>query len=325
MFACTRSARTSAFAPADRASARRALGIEGDAPVLVAVANHRPQKRLERLPGVLAAMARRDARLVLVGEPVNGDTEALAVEGRIRAEATKHGVTDRVIFAGSRAELGEAYAAADAVVSASAFEGLSLVHLETLAAGLPLVTSRVAGTEELAAKHEGVHLVAADADAAAFAAKVEDALARPVAARLAPDFTARAMAARHVELYARAAVSPRTARRGVVLIANNFSTGGAQASARRLLVRLRADGLDARAIVIEEQAAYPTPGRAALEAAGVPVDVAPRAGTVDPLVTARAVAVRDQLAPLWPWSSPPPPPSWFCARPSSVTASTMGW
>jgi glycosyltransferase involved in cell wall biosynthesis len=43
-------------------------------------------------------------------------------------------------------------------------------------------------------------------------------------------------------------------------------------------------------VVIEEQAAFPTPGRAALTQAGIDVHVAPRAGEADPLVTARDVA-----------------------------------
>ncbi|MBX3233755.1 MAG: glycosyltransferase [Labilithrix sp.] len=317
----------------DRATARRALGVDDDAPVLVAIANHRPQKRLERLPAVLAALPRGDARLVLVGEPVSADPEALAIEAHVRAEAAKHGVTERVVFAGSQGDVGAAYAAADAIVSASAFEGLSLVHLEALAAGVPLVTTDVAGTAELAAKHSDVHRVSPNADAPTFAAAVAEALAeragsvgaggggeralsggaRSGAERagsggaalasevagvggLAADFTAWVMAERHVELYARVGASAQRGsaaarlRGGVVLVTNNFSTGGAQSSARRLLVQLRAEGVRVRAIVIEEQEAYPTPGRSALAAAGVPVAVAPRAGAASPIVTARAVA-----------------------------------
>jgi glycosyltransferase involved in cell wall biosynthesis len=54
-------------------------------------------------------------------------------------------------------------------------------------------------------------------------------------------------------------------------VTNNFSTGGAQSSARRLLLGLRQAGIAARAALLQEQPAYPTPGRRALEAAGVPV------------------------------------------------------
>src|SRR5262249_45788253 len=78
--------------------------------------------------------------------------------------------------------------------------------------------------------------------------------------------------------------------KGLVLVTNNFSTGGAQTSARRLLVALAGADIPVRAVVIEEQDGYPTPGRAALSSAGIPVFVAPRAGATDALVTARAVA-----------------------------------
>lgn len=344
--------------PADRARARAALGVPGDAPVLAAIANHRPQKRLERLPAILAALG-GDARLLLVGEPVSAEPAALAIEARVREEAARWGVAERVVFAGSRFEMEEVYAAADVILSVSAFEGLSLVHLEAAAAGVPLVTTRVSGTEELAAKHARLGLVAVDAPeelagdgvvgprrdslrdslgdelargvvgsrrnslrdslgdelagdgvgprrdslrdglAGAVAREVARALgtSRANRAELAPDFTARAMAARHVDLYARAAVR-RASRGGVVLITNNFSTGGAQTSGRRLLVELARQGVRVRAVVLEEQAAYPTPGRAALERAGVVVDVAPRVGSVDALVTARAaVAIVDEAGP----------------------------
>lgn len=330
-------AATHASALPDRAAARAALGVPGDAPVLVAIANHRPQKRLERLPAILAALGRRTspsasdahpvpeaggppardeaespapsdgslahARLVLVGEPVSSDPTALVIEARVRAAAAQLGVSERVVYAGSQLDMRTVYAAADAVISASAFEGLSLVHLEAVAAGVPLVTTRVSGTAELAAKHARVALVDVDASPEVFAAEIGRALFSsssrdaPAASTLAADFTGRAMAARHVELYARA--TPRLAARGgVVLVTNNFSTGGAQSSARRLLVELARSGIATRAVVIEEQRDYPTPGRTALERAGVRVDVAPRAGSVDPLVTARAVAaVVDEARP----------------------------
>ena len=257
---------------------------------LLAVANHRPQKRLDRLPGVVAELRRRgyDARLRIAGEPVKNDPEMMAIEGGIRAEAERLGVADAITVAGSSADVGSMYDASNVVISASAFEGLSLVHLEALAAGLPLVTTAVAGTEELAAKHPHAHRVPLHASASTFADAIVSSLEAPVAG-LAHDFTAAKMAERHADLFARV-LAPRRRRGGLVLVANNFSTGGAQSSARRLLTTLAASGVPVRAIVLQEQAGFPTPGRAALVQAGVDVLVAPRAGDVDPLVTARAIA-----------------------------------
>jgi hypothetical protein len=71
--------------------------------------------------------------------------------------------------------------------------------------------------------------------------------------------------------------------RGLLIVINNFSTGGAQSSARRLLTGLAAEGVPVRAAVLEEQPADPTPGRRALDAAGIPVLALPPAGTLDPV------------------------------------------
>ena len=81
------------------------------------------------------------------------------------------------------------------------------------------------------------------------------------------------MAARYRWLYPRVIAAARHSRRGegIWLITNNFSTGGAQSSARRLLLGLAGEGVPARAAVIEEDSANPTPGRRALLQAGIPV------------------------------------------------------
>jgi glycosyltransferase involved in cell wall biosynthesis len=262
---------------------------------LLAVANHRPQKRLERLPEVVAELRGRgwDARLRIAGEPVKNDPEMVAIAGRVRAEAERLGVTDAVDVSGSTADVASLYNASNVVVSASAFEGLSLVHLESLAAGVPLVTTAVSGTEELSQKHAHARVVPLDAPASTFADAILSCLDVPVPVpvpALAPDFTSSKMAERHADLFHRVVSSRARKRGGLLLVANNFSTGGAQSSARRLLTTLSAAGIPVRAIVLQEQASFPTPGRAALTKAGIDVLVAPRAGDVDPIVTARAIA-----------------------------------
>ena len=263
---------------------------------MLVIANHRPQKRLERLPTMVAELRTRgrEARVLIVGEPVKGDPAMVAIELLVRAEARRLGVTDFVKLVGSMDDVAPLYAAHDVVISTSAFEGLSLVYLEALAAGLPIVTTAVAGTDELARKHPHAHVVALDARPAAFGdaviAAVEHAKTSPDLG-LALDFTAAKMAERHADLFARVlAARPARPRSGLVLIGNNFSTGGAQSSARRLLVALSAAGIPVRAIVLQEQVSFPTAGRAALTEAGIEVVVAPRAGDVDPIVTARAIA-----------------------------------
>lgn len=280
------------FEKSSRADARASLGLSEQTLAVLAVANHRPQKRLDRMPAVLAALRSRghDARLLLLGEPVRAHADALEVATRVKTMADAHGVRDALVFLGSRPDTRPLYAAADVVLSTSAFEGLSLVHLEALAAGVPLVTTDVFGTEELAHRHEGVHRVPRDADASVVADAVLRATTSAPPAKVAPDFTAKKMAERYAELFTCVGRRPTAAGRGLLLVTNNFSTGGAQSSARRLLLTLARAGIAVRAVVLEEHAEQVTPGRRALSDAGIDVAVAPRAGTVDPIVTARAVA-----------------------------------
>lgn len=63
---------------------------------------------------------------------------------------------------------------------------------------------------------------------------------------------------------------------GMWLVTNNFSVGGAQSSARRLLETLHERGRRVCATVLEEDPSNPTPGTQALRNQGIPVLSAPR-------------------------------------------------
>ena len=81
-----------------------------------------------------------DVRLVVVGKEDVPFYEA---------EARRLGVGDRVVFAGFRTDIERYYASADVFVYPSAYEAFSLVSLEAAGAGLPLLVSRINGTEDL--------------------------------------------------------------------------------------------------------------------------------------------------------------------------------
>ncbi len=287
---------TSASESPTRSATRAALGIPEDAFVLVSVANPRPQKRTERLVAVLEALVARghDAHLVLVGGRGGADAAARDASRMLDDRIAQSPYAARVHRTGSHENPPALLAASDVFVSTSAYEGLSLAHLEAAAAGLPLVVTRVGGSDELAHLHASCTFLEPDAEPERFAVAIEAAAAAGRTKQAAlHEFGRDAMAERHASLYGRIAACAshvESARDDLLLVTNNFSTGGAQSSARRLLLALRARGLAVRACVLEEQELFPTPGRRALEAAGLHVHVAPRAGLFDARVGAESVA-----------------------------------
>jgi glycosyltransferase involved in cell wall biosynthesis len=270
---------------------RERLGFASDDLLLVAVANPRPQKRLPLLPDVLAATrrelerrgSRRQARLVIAGGGHRANNRAVLDE--VRVAAARLGMDDHVRLAGSVDDVAGLLAASDVMVSTSAFEGLSLAHIEALAAGLPLVATAVGGTPELAPDNPAVVLVPGDAPPEAYAAAIVDVSFAPPSGgceAAGAHFTLDRMAHRYAWLYPRAAAAHGRRRgAGLLLVTNNFSTGGAQSSARRLLLGLSEQGVRVRAAVLEEQEEYPTPGRRALVEAGVDVIAVPPPAVAD--------------------------------------------
>lgn len=84
---------------------------------------------------------RDDVRLHLVGQ---GEDEPA-----LRAQAAAAGVADHVHFLGHRDDVEAVLAAADVAVLPSLIEGLSNSLLEFMASGLPVIASRVSGSEDL--------------------------------------------------------------------------------------------------------------------------------------------------------------------------------
>jgi glycosyltransferase involved in cell wall biosynthesis len=98
--------------------------------------------------GLLQAFAtlsndRPDAALVIVGDGPEG--------AALRAMAARLGIADRVTFTGrlSEPDTLRRIAAAHVLVLPSFMEGLPIVLMEAMAAGTPVVASRVAGIPEL--------------------------------------------------------------------------------------------------------------------------------------------------------------------------------
>lgn len=82
--------------------------------------------------------------------------------GYVRRELERIGIPHRHLVAGSRGELAHAYAASDVCLVTSRQEGGPKSALEAMAAGVPLVTTRVGQAAELV--HDGVNGLLAEVD-----------------------------------------------------------------------------------------------------------------------------------------------------------------
>lgn len=275
--------------------------------VLACVANPRPQKRLHLLPAILAATQqafdrcglKRQVRLILAGEASPRSPSALECYEQIRQEASRHGVASAITWTHGALDTKSVLAQADAAISCSAYEGLSLAHMEALAMGLPLVSTDAGGTRELAPGNPALTLLPLDASPADFAEAIVALIHSPPASgvdAVARDFSTYQMARRVgwlLQSLITQAASP--AGKGILFVTNNLSTGGAQSSLRRLALSLQAQGVPVTIALLQEYPEHPTLGRTALKEAGIPFIVPPPAGTIDPAIAVRQIL--DHMAP----------------------------
>jgi glycosyltransferase involved in cell wall biosynthesis len=126
-----------------RRRARAELEVDEDDFLWLAMGRLHRQKDYPCLLAAFADLASAQplARLRIAGEgPLLGELTALA---------DRLGLADRVRFLGVRDDVPRLLAAADALVLASAWEGLPNVVLEAMAAGLPVVATDVGGVAQM--------------------------------------------------------------------------------------------------------------------------------------------------------------------------------
>lgn len=113
----------------------------------------------KNLASVIVALARQPqgTHLLVVGRDKDIDD--------YRALARRHGVADRVIFAGPQTDPKPYFGAADVFVLPSIYDPLPNAALEAMACGLPVICSTKTGVAELLARHDaGLACPARDAD-----------------------------------------------------------------------------------------------------------------------------------------------------------------
>ena len=126
-----------------RAELLRAAGAPPDAPLLICVSRHHPEKRLFTLMHAVRRLSdAQPVALAIFGDgPLRKQVEAEAAKGK------------GIVVAGytrDRDHLATALASADALLHGSAAETYGLVVAEAMCAGLPLIVPDVGGAADLA-------------------------------------------------------------------------------------------------------------------------------------------------------------------------------
>lgn len=198
-----------------RARARAELGLAPDAVVGLCLARMVGQKRHDLLVEAWASVA--DAVLLVAGD---GPTRA-----RMADEVGRRGLDARIRLLGERPDVARLMAASDFLVLPTDWEGHPVSVLEAMAAGLPVVASRVAGLVEhfadaaLLVEPGSARALAVALDDVATSAVLRAELASRGRALVARRGGVDAMVARYTDLYAQLAgatseqLAPTGARR----------------------------------------------------------------------------------------------------------------
>ena len=248
--------------------------------VVVSVANPRAQKRLERIPGILKALQKklisRRVRWIWAGEAAPASAGAQGAQQALYEAIREQGIEDAIVQVSGAEGVAEALWAADVFLSTSAFEGLSLAHLEALAAGVPVITTDVGGAAEVAGEMwpnaAFYRRLDVEAPVDAFVDAILQAPLRVPKSVLPAVFERGPMVARFLELYRHTLFKRlriQRQSRGIWFVTNNFSMGGAQTSARRLMEVLLQRGHSLRAWTLQEE--FSSRGAKDLIAKGVEV------------------------------------------------------
>lgn len=137
--------------PSDKASAKRAIGLEPNDKVLLSVARMDRGKGQGDLIRMLAQPSTHPRKLILLGEGPESK--------RLQAFARTLRVAQHVHFAGFCENSRAYYAAADLFLSASALDSLPNALIEAQAAALPVIAYPTAGIPEIVDDGQTGHLV----------------------------------------------------------------------------------------------------------------------------------------------------------------------
>ena len=157
-----------------RSAARAQYGLGADASVLAVVGALEPRKGHAALFDAVARLRQPHVRILCAGTG--------SLQEQLRAKCAALGLGGQVLFLGWVDDVATVLAAADLVVMPSLQEGLGVAALEAMAAGCPVIASRVGGLPE--ALDEGrAGVLVPPGDDAALAVAIDGLLRDPARAR----------------------------------------------------------------------------------------------------------------------------------------------
>jgi glycosyltransferase involved in cell wall biosynthesis len=187
--------------PAERLRARQSLGVSDGTVVIGSVGRLDPVKDFSSLIAATILVAKnRPVMTFIVGD----GAERQRLEGQVRESQAPSCVK----LLGHRDDARQLLPACDVYVNSSVSEGISLTILEAMAAGLPVVATRVGGTPEVVTESAGRLVPARDTEALAgaiAALAADEGLRRSMGvsarARVEQDFRLDRMVREYAELY----------------------------------------------------------------------------------------------------------------------------
>jgi glycosyltransferase involved in cell wall biosynthesis len=159
-----------AIGRSDRQQAREALGIPEDAHVVSTVGRLTAIKQHALFLETAALIAARDRAAVFL---IAGDGE---LRHELEEQSRTLGIGERVRFLGWRRDLATIYAATDVFLLTSRNEGTPVAIIESLAAGVPVVSTDVGGVADVIGSTD-VGLLAPSGDARVLADRALELLA----------------------------------------------------------------------------------------------------------------------------------------------------
>lgn len=132
------------FCPGDRQAAHAQVGLDPDRFWIIAVAQARSEKRIERLIQVIhdVVQMRPAAR---IGFVYVGDGPPIAA---YKQQAVALGLQDSCVFVGRQNDVRPYFRAADLMVHAAERESFGLAIVEAMACGIPVIASAALGPRE---------------------------------------------------------------------------------------------------------------------------------------------------------------------------------